>query len=556
MTSVHALVGRNDLLGGQRRGDSRQRLALASVLAILLIASAAAGSIWRYEVALNHSDVALSSRSRALRAEEATTLFWREREAMNEYLLHPSPALLEEIGDDRSAFNAQAGQLVRGDELEQQLLFLAVEANTRFLQTFAEARAVAGRGSNAELPAIRRLNAAETAVLQPLDALERVYQRQVQQRRNATTSSDSQAFAAGLVGALLAVVATGGLAIYSRRLLWKVHSSRLAEQHANDLQTEFSDRLQGARVEEEADELLKRHLERSIDSSEVAILRRNNSADRLLASTGTDPDLGERLVDAEPRSCLAIRFAHTQQQGGGVEPLVGCALCSNEGGFSTCEPLLVGGEVIGATLVRHPKQLDQPERAAIAAAVAQAGPVLANLRNLALAQYRAATDALTGMANSREVHDTLKRMAAQASRNVEPLAALMLDLDHFKQINDRHGHAAGDDALAAVGTAIQDTLRASDFSGRYGGEEFVILLPNTGREQALTVAEKIRTAISAITVQAITQPITASIGVAILPEDATDSVTLLRCADRALYAAKSNGRDRVETARPAMIQSS
>ena len=508
--------------------------------------------MWRYEVALGHSDIALNARANALSAQAATTLFWREREAMNEYLLHPSPGLLKEIDDDRSGFSAQTARLARNAGLERQLLVLAEGANARFLATFAGTRAAAGQGSAAEIPAIARLNAAESAVLGPLDALKRVYERQVDQRRTARNGSDSQALAAGILGALLAVAATAGLALYSRRLLWGVHVGRIAEQHVNAFQTEYTERLQGAQAEEEADELLKRQLERSIDSSEVVILRRNNSADRLLATTPADPDLAERLADAEPRSCLAIRFAHTHQQSAAGEALVDCTLCSRGSGFTTCQPLLVSGEVIGATLVRHPEQLEDVERTSLAGAVAQAGPVLANLRNLALAQYRAATDALTGMANSRELHDTLKRMVAQAARGVTPLAALMLDLDHFKQINDRYGHAAGDDVLAAVGATIQETVRASDFSGRYGGEEFVILLPDSGRAEALTVAAKVRAAISAITIQGIADPITASIGVAIFPDDATDSATLLRSADRALYAAKSNGRNRIESTHSAI----
>ena len=124
----------------------------------------------------------------------------------------------------------------------------------------------------------------------------------------------------------------------------------------------------------------------------------------------------------------------------------------------------------------------------------------------------------------------------------------MLDLDHFKQINDSYGHAIGDDALAALSTTIQATLRTSDFVGRFGGEEFVILLPDTGRHEAEIVAEKIRAAVAIMTVPGVTRPITASIGLAVLPDDATDSATLLRNADRALYTANSNGRNRVEAA--------
>jgi diguanylate cyclase (GGDEF)-like protein len=143
-------------------------------------------------------------------------------------------------------------------------------------------------------------------------------------------------------------------------------------------------------------------------------------------------------------------------------------------------------------------------------------------------------------------------MVAHASRAIAPLTAVMLDLDHFKQINDRYGHGRGDDVLAAVGSVLQATLRASDFVGRYGGEEFLILLPDTGRDEARVVAEKIRAAISTIVI-AIEQPITASLGCAVFPEDAGDPETLFRAADRALYAAKANGRNRVEVSVPTQL---
>ena len=113
--------------------------------------------------------------------------------------------------------------------------------------------------------------------------------------------------------------------------------------------------------------------------------------------------------------------------------------------------------------------------------MAQAAPVLGNLRNLALAEFRANNDSLTGLPNKRATDDTLKRMVAQANRSVMPLTAAMLDLDHFKQINDRFGHAKGDEVLAAVGATLRSCLRGSDFAGRFGGEELLVLFPDTRR---------------------------------------------------------------------------
>lgn len=210
--------------------------------------------------------------------------------------------------------------------------------------------------------------------------------------------------------------------------------------------------------------------------------------------------------------------------------------------------------MIGSVLVQHQQPLAPRQRASISASVSQAAPVLANLRTLALAEFRAATDALTGLPNSRAVQDTLKRMVAQAPRTVTPLAALLLDLDHFKQINDTLGHGSGDDVLAAVGAALQTTLRDSDFAGRYGGEEFLILLPATSREEALIAAEKVRQAVASIKVASVDRAITCSIGVAVLPDDAGDASTLVRHADRALYSAKAQGRNRVEAAIPPGVE--
>jgi diguanylate cyclase (GGDEF)-like protein len=180
--------------------------------------------------------------------------------------------------------------------------------------------------------------------------------------------------------------------------------------------------------------------------------------------------------------------------------------------------------------------------------VAHAAPVLANLRNLAVAEFRAATDRLTGLPNQRAVQETFNRMVAQASRTITPLAAVLLDIDHFKHINDAYGHDRGNEVLAAIGVALGNVARASDFVGRYGGEEFLLLLPDTDKPGAIHVAEAARAAIATIQIPGVGLDITASAGVAVLPADGADVTTLFRAADRALYAAKKSGRNCVYTA--------
>ena len=149
--------------------------------------------------------------------------------------------------------------------------------------------------------------------------------------------------------------------------------------------------------------------------------------------------------------------------------------------------------------------------------VAQAAPALANLRNLAVAEFRAATDSLTGLPNRRGLTDTLRRMVAQAARSGSLFSLRSLDLDHFKRINDQFGHAVGDQVLAAVGVALHTSMRESDFAGRHGGEEFLVLLTDTGLVGALEVAEKIHRTIGEILIAAVGRRVTVSIGVAVYP---------------------------------------
>ncbi|HLW96387.1 MAG TPA: diguanylate cyclase [Solirubrobacteraceae bacterium] len=330
--------------------------------------------------------------------------------------------------------------------------------------------------------------------------------------------------------------------------LEEVARRRRSEDDYDRAQTEFSNALQVAGDEAEARALLQRYLERSIPNAHVVVLNRNEGQEWLTAVTplADDSTLHAALEAAAPRACLSIRNGAQHSEDPGSEHLVTCEICSREPGLSTCTPLLVGGEVMGAVLVAHLSQLDDDSRRRIRESVRQAAPVMANLRNLARSQSRAATDALTGLANRRALEDTIKRMVAQAHRAELPLAALMLDLDHFKQINDDFGHAKGDEILAAFGAQLEDVLRAGDFAARYGGEEFMVLLPGTGAEGALVLAERLRVAVHAIRVNGLDRKITASVGVAVLGEHALDAEGLERAADRALYVAKAGGRDRVQ----------
>ena len=201
-------------------------------------------------------------------------------------------------------------------------------------------------------------------------------------------------------------------------------------------QEAFSELLQVSESEREAHSILKQHIERGVPGTEVVVLNRNNSHDRLEATT-TRPF----------------------ESGGASPSLLDCEICGGTASASTCLPLLVSGEVIGSVLVDHEGALDGRDERRVHDSVGQAAPVLANLRNPALAEARALTDALTGLPNRRAVQDTLKRMIAQSARTASPLAAVLIDLDHFKQVNDTFGHDEGDAVLAAVADVLASLMR-------------------------------------------------------------------------------------------------
>lgn len=173
--------------------------------------------------------------------------------------------------------------------------------------------------------------------------------------------------------------------------------------------------------------------------------------------------------------------------------------------------------------------------------------VLRNARLLAERERLARLDGLTGLANRRALDATLTAEVERARRSEEPLSVVVVDLDHFKLINDVQGHQAGDEVLRTVARLLAGSVRASDTAARYGGEEFALVLPSCGVEGALRVAEAARSAVAG-------HPdlggLTLSAGVATLDTWAPDAAGLVRAADAALYRSKRSGRDRVSVACP------
>jgi len=177
--------------------------------------------------------------------------------------------------------------------------------------------------------------------------------------------------------------------------------------------------------------------------------------------------------------------------------------------------------------------------------VSQAALTLRNARLLHDVEYLATRDELTGLANRRLFEETLALEIGRHRRTGAPLTVVALDVDHFKVVNDEFGHPAGDAVLRAIGAALRGGTKAYDLPSRYGGDEFLVLLPGCGAADAPGVAERLRRVAAEATEPT---PVTMSAGTATIPDDAGDGESLVAAADAALYEAKRAGRDRVGTA--------
>ncbi len=176
---------------------------------------------------------------------------------------------------------------------------------------------------------------------------------------------------------------------------------------------------------------------------------------------------------------------------------------------------------------------------------------ISNLRLRELLQQQALQDPLTGLPNRRFLIETLEREMHRSVRHGQPLSVIMLDVDNFKIFNDRFGHEAGDAVLVDLGALLRQSVRGEDAVSRYGGEEFIVLLPGADQDVALRRTESIRRKVELLTVDHHGQPlgrITISAGIAVYPLHAKDPNALLRAADQAMYASKRNGRNRTSLA--------
>ena len=215
-------------------------------------------------------------------------------------------------------------------------------------------------------------------------------------------------------------------------------------------------------------------------------------------------------------------------------------------------PLTASGERFG-TLELVGDSFSKEQQMNAASFAAHAVVALENARLHGLVERQALVDGLTGLANRRAANEALHAEAARAARLETPLSVVLADLDGFKDVNDEHGHAVGDAVLRVFAEVLRETLRESDVAGRWGGEEFLVLLPGADEDGAARLAERVRARLAERSIPGLpARHVTASFGVAEHVGE-TNAEQLLAAADGALYRAKRAGKDRVERAEQAVF---
>ena len=291
-------------------------------------------------------------------------------------------------------------------------------------------------------------------------------------------------------------------------------------------------------------------LDELLGPSAAALHVSNRSQDRAVPQA----TLGEQAADVlslhDLERCPALRRSSLYVTNNVAARLsFRCPVYPVEGGTLACVPLVALGEVVGAIHLHwdEPRELSLPLRLAITRVSEHAALSIANRRLLLALRGQANTDGRTGLTNSRAFDELLERRLSDRGDS-ENVAVLMLDLDHFKEFNDRYGHPAGDEALRVFAHLLSSSIRENDVAARYGGEEFALYLPGLDASGAREVAERIRERTEATIIPlgpGSTGRITVSIGIAAAPADGVERMVLLKAADEALYRAKQAGRNRV-----------
>lgn len=283
-------------------------------------------------------------------------------------------------------------------------------------------------------------------------------------------------------------------------------------------------------------------------SGAIYIYRNSDAVLETLARWGAE---GPPEGQIESRDCWALRLGRSHEHTRDTD--LCCAHLAGEAAkHHICIPMVTQGAVIGMISVQVNNSAEEQaglQRELVTALAEQVSLALSNVRLREALQAQSIIDPLTDLYNRRLLEEALKRELTRSSQTNKPLSVFMLDVDHFKRLNDTFGHDAGDAVLKAVAHATKTAVRKADIVCRYGGEEIIVVLPECAAGMAMARAEAIRREIEAIKVSHGGREIanvTASFGVATHPVCGPDEDALVRAADAALYVAKRRGRNNVQ----------
>jgi diguanylate cyclase (GGDEF)-like protein/PAS domain S-box-containing protein len=278
-----------------------------------------------------------------------------------------------------------------------------------------------------------------------------------------------------------------------------------------------------------------------------------NASRNLAEVIGSWADCQLPVMEFESTECWALRTGHPHLVAAG-DLTAPCAHAAGVKHMYLCIPILAQGETLGILHLQATDdvpQLNASELSFKTTFAAQVGLSVANIRLREALRTQSVRDALTGLYNRRYLEETLEREMRRAARAAQSLGILMIDLDHFKKFNDTYGHDAGDAVLRETGASLSKGIRAEDFVCRFGGEEFVVILPTADPETSRARAERLRTKMRELTIMYQGKSlgmVTISVGVAAFPAHGTSPKELMVAADAAFYEAKRGGRDQVVVA--------
>jgi len=328
-----------------------------------------------------------------------------------------------------------------------------------------------------------------------------------------------------------------------------------ARNRTMTLANEMADILQSCQTSEEAYKAISQFLPRFFPKDAVVLYMLNNSRNLFEAVAGWSRG-ADWSSSFAPDECWSVRRGRLHRVDNPREALSCRHVTESVAGGYLCVPLIAQGETLGVLHLRLGTQkepgtseLDENKEQLVLMVAEDMALALANLRLRETLRSQAIRDPLTGLFNRRYMEETLERELTRVKRQKGLLGVIMLDLDHFKQYNDTYGHSAGDDLLSALGGLLKSQIREEDIACRYGGEEFLLILPGSSLQVTRERAEILRQAVKEMHLRYRSlKPITLSLGVAGYPGHGDRGLEIIQAADRALYRAKQAGRDRVMAA--------